>query len=185
MVSGRRFHRGIISKKKLCLSVHGFITMVVFTMELQVYQTTALERIHFISRHSLFYTHLTHFNPHPVKYSVVISLCTIMIFYFVSGARVLREYTKKNIISQKRELGEILKEKRIKKEFDGLKKKRALNSYQYEILYPKPGTKFQEDKVDISLWVIVARYLIRQETYIAWDEEPGPEDNLWGHHMLR
>ena len=114
---------------------------------------------------------------------------TAMIFYFtfVSGARRLREYTKKNIISQKRELGEILKEERIKKEFDLLKKKRKpiLSGYQYKILYPEPGTKFREEKVDISLWVILARHLIRQERYIAWDEDPGPADNLWGHHMLR
>ena len=135
---------------------------------------------------------MAYFSPQyfTVPRNMFIRLCvlwTAMISYFVSGARRLREYTKKNIISQKRELGEILKEERIKKEFEGLKKKRKpiLSGYQYKILYPEPGTKFQEDKVDISLWVILARHLIRQERYIAWDQDPGPDDNLWGHHMLR
>ena len=89
------------------------------------------------------------------------------------------------MISQKRELRDILKEKRIKKRFDELKTTRALTTSQYEILYPKPEIAFQEDKVDISLWVFLARQLIYQERYIDWNKAPGPLDQLWQHHMLR
>ena len=91
------------------------------------------------------------------------------------------------MFSQRLELGDLLKEKGVKKRFDGLKKQRILTTSQYEILYPEPGIMFQEDRVDITLWVLIARQLIPLKKYIDWNQTPGPfsQQDKWPHHMLR
>jgi hypothetical protein len=108
-------------------------------------------------------------------------MCTLIIR---EGTKQLRTYVKANLCRPV-ELEDLLNASKIKKEFRGLLKCRVLNLQQYEILYPKDGERLNENDVDISLWVILARNLLQDRHLINWGKTPGPQDDLPHHHILR
>ena len=108
-------------------------------------------------------------------------LCNLII---CEGTKVLQRYVKDNI-DQRISLQDLLQIPKIQKLFCSLKKSHRILSHQYKMLYPDDGSPLKEENVDISLWVVLARNLVKDRNMIDWDRTPRPDEDLLPHHVLR
>ena len=100
------------------------------------------------------------------------------------GTEAVASYVKMQL-AKGSPLSQVLQIKCIEKALKKLKRK-ALISRQLQTLYPIQG-EVDENKMDLTLWFLVGRVLSDQGNLavIQWDKEPGEDDDLPQHHMIR
>ena len=118
------------------------------------------------------------FDPQKTYYG---RLCNLII---CEGTKALQRYVKSNI-DQRITLQDLLQIPKIQSKFCFLKKTHKILHHQYKILYPDDGSPLKEDNIDISLWVVLARNLVKDRDMIDWVRTPRPDEDLLPHHVVR
>ena len=80
---------------------------------------------------------------------------------------------------------DLLNYPKIHDTFRKLTKTRAITAAQYHVLYPIDSTVVCTSKIDMSLWVILARNLVPNCDQIQWNKTPAEEDQLPEYHIIR
>ena len=108
-------------------------------------------------------------------------LCTLII---KAGTAWIKSYTLSKL-PRGYSLSQALQNAAVSDELSKLKKRKVLQSTQYQILYPNVGGEVCEKQIDMTLWVILARNLTVDRHMINWDAAPSDDDDLPQHHILR
>ncbi len=72
-----------------------------------------------------------------------------------------------------------------KEELTALKKKCVISGAQYATLYPGDNQKIRISRIDMTLWLFLARNLTTGRKSIKWNSSPGANDVKWQHDSIR